>query len=251
MQPSTLVFICLCGSRALRPTTVATQRRRCSQSATPRGFGSTPTKTKKQAKREGLFRVELRRAAGVGTARDGASAAAVGWDEVDAHAGDADRGSVAGVAGAFLLHNVAHAEGVRPPRGARPMKPASEEAPRDERRDQQNGAVSRTWLEPVFQRCSHLLPESVLAYAAARRRRTTRPRPPERSGDGARPRPGRLCELSGLNPRLRVYRYRADSTVSAHASAWPGSTQHHHWLKRKELGLRPMDRRPEGLPAEA
>ena len=96
MQPSTLVFISLCGSRALRPPSpVFTQRRRCSHSATPRGFGGTTKKTKKakregrgrgtlppdgrgpQTEREGLFRVELRHADGIGTAL-GASAAAVG-----------------------------------------------------------------------------------------------------------------------------------------------------------------------------
>ena len=59
MQPSTLVFICLCGSRALRPPSpVFTQRRRCSHSATPRGFGGTTKKTKK-AKREGRGRGTL------------------------------------------------------------------------------------------------------------------------------------------------------------------------------------------------
>ena len=60
MQPSTLVFICLCGSRALRPPSpVFTQRRRCSHSATPRGFGGTTKKTKK-AKREGRERADGR-----------------------------------------------------------------------------------------------------------------------------------------------------------------------------------------------
>ena len=135
MQPSTLVFICLCGSRALRPPPpVVDQRRRCSHSATPRGFGSTPTKTKKKkAKREGLFRVELRHADGIGTAL-GASAAAVGWDE---NAPAATRTDVEGVAGAFLIHNA-----LTPKECDRLAALANEagfeEAPKDERRDQQS-----------------------------------------------------------------------------------------------------------------
>ena len=103
MHPSTIALLCLCGSRALvPPPPVITQRHRCSHSATPRGFGSTPTKTKKKkAKREGLFRVELRHADGIGTAL-GASAAAVGWES---DTNEATRTDVAGVAGAFLIHN--------------------------------------------------------------------------------------------------------------------------------------------------
>ena len=181
MQPSTLVFICLCGSRALRPPVAVNQRRRCSHSATPRGFGGTTKKTKKakregrgrgalppdgrgpRTEREGLFRVELRHADGIGTAL-GASAAAVGWES---DTNEATRTDVAGVAGAFLIHNA-----LTPKECDRLAALANEagfeEAPKDERRDQQNGAVSLAVdLDPVFRRCAHLLPPSVLAYRAA------------------------------------------------------------------------------------
>ena len=205
MQPSTLVFICLCGSRALRPSPVVTQRRRCSPSATPRG--STPTKTKKKkAKSEGLFRVELRHADGIGTAL-GASAAAVGWES---HTHEATRTDVDGVAGAFLIHNA-----LTPTECDRLAALANEagfeEAPKDERREQQNGAVSLAVdLDPVFRRCAPLLPPRVLAYrAAATAEKWAAPAGTERRRcPGA---PEGLYELSGLNPRLRVYRYRADS----------------------------------------
>ena len=237
MQPSTLVFICLCGSRALRPPSpVFTRRRRCSHSATPRGFGGTTKKTKKakrdgrarpldsrgRAESEGLFRVELRHADGIGTAL-GASAAAVGWES---DANEATRTDVAGVAGAFLIHNA-----LTPKECDRLAALANEagfeEAPRDEHRDQQNGAVSLAVdLEPVFRRCAHLLPASVLAYrAAATAEKWAAPAGTERRRcPGA---PEGLYELSGLNPRLRVYRYRADSgdVFRPHRDdCWPGST---------------------------
>ena len=224
MHPSTTaILLWLCGSRALRPPRVVDQRRRCSHSATPRGFGSTPTKTKKKkAKRDGLFRVELRHADGIGTAL-GASAAAVGWES---DTNEATRTDVAGVPGAFLIHNA-----LTPKECDRLAALANEagfeEAPRDERRDQQNEAVSLAVdLEPVFRRCAHLLPASVLAYRAAATAdkwaatgKTERRRCP-----GA---PEGVYELSGLNPRLRVYRYRADSgdVFRPHRDdCWPGST---------------------------
>ena len=224
MQPLTLVFMCLCGSRALRPPPpVVDQRRRCSHSATPRGFGSTPTKTKKKkAKRDGLFRVELRHADGIGTAL-GASAAAVGWES---DTNEATRTDVDGVAGAFLIHNA-----LTPKECDRLAALANEagfeEAPKDERRDQQNGAVSLAVdLDPVFRRCAPLLPPRVLAYrAAATAAKWVAPGGTERRRcPGA---PEGLYALSGLNPRLRVYRYRADSgdVFRPHRDdCWPGST---------------------------
>ena len=224
MQPSTIAFICLCGSRALRPPSpVFKQRHRCSHSATPRGFGSTPTKTKKKkAKRDGLFRVELRHADGIGTAL-GASAAAVGWES---DTNEATRTDVAGVAGAFLIHNA-----LTPKEcdrlAALATEAGFEEAPKDERRDQQNGAVSLAVdLDPVFRRCAHLLPRERARVPRRGDGRKVGPRPTERSGGGARRAraPLRVVRIEPAAARLPLPRGLGDVFRPHRDDCWPGST---------------------------
>ena len=216
--PTAAVLLCGCTALIAPPLQ---KRHRCSISAKPRGFGGGVTK-KTKAKPEGLFRVELQHADGVGKARAfGATAAAVGWAR-DAPA--ATRTDVEGVAGAFVLHN-ALTSNECDRLAALATEAGFEDAPRTG--DQQSEAVSLAVdLDHVFQRCKNALPQHVLAYRAASTADAWAAPDdvPKRRCPGA---PEGLYALNGLNPRLRVYRYRAGSAdvFKPHRDdCWPGST---------------------------